>query len=110
LPLLAVDGVAKSSHGNTIADLHWYADIGRGHVIAYIGCGKAILSVGQLKLYNNDVIDPSVKVLGGLQCVRFVTSSTDLQPELSSKAPLRYLLRTLPNGIMFAHPASNVAT
>jgi hypothetical protein len=61
----------KPQHGGIIADLHLYDYIGCGHVIACIGCRKPILSLdfGQLKLHNNDVIDPSAKVLSGLLCV-----------------------------------------
>jgi hypothetical protein len=67
---LLVGGVVMSQHGNMTADMHRYAYIGRGHVIASIDeCGKTISSLGQLELNNNDVIDPSVKVLGDLQAV-----------------------------------------
>ena len=64
-------------------------------MIAYIGCGKTISSVGQLELFNkNDVINPYIKVLlGGLQC--------EFGPDVEGMRTCKSFVHTLKDTIRF---------
>jgi hypothetical protein len=61
IPIVTAAGVVTSQKGPIIAILHQYA---------YIGHGKSIHSCGQMEWYKNDVNDHSIKVNGGLQCIK----------------------------------------
>jgi hypothetical protein len=60
ISIAMVGAVVLTQHGPVIAIMSQYA---------YLGHGKTIHSATQLKSYQNDVNDCSVKVQGGLQCI-----------------------------------------
>jgi len=61
IPIVTTRGVVTTQHGPIVTILHQYA---------YTGQGKTIHSSSQLEWYKNDVNNKSIKVSGGMQCIR----------------------------------------
>ena len=60
IPIVTAGAVIPTQHGKVIGIFHQYA---------YTGMGKSIHLSLQLEAFKNDVIDNSIKVNGGMQCI-----------------------------------------
>ena len=61
LRIVTAGGVVPTQHGEVIAILHQYA---------HMPTGRTIHSSGQIEAHGNHVHDKSMKVKGGLQCIK----------------------------------------
>ena len=79
VPIVTTSGVIHTPHREVITIMHQYA---------YVGQGKTIHSSAQLESFKNDVNDKSMKVFGGLQCIK--TNDGYVHP-LDIKSGLHYI-------------------